>query len=204
MKISKSNYLLSMLSGLVLWLGFSAIASAQNANPLPERSLGEASAKVVIHEFASLTCVHCAEFHEKTFPLIEKNYIDTGKVRIVYHDFPLDSRAEVAALLARCVPEEIYFNFIHTLYFQRDLWIYEEQFIDKMTRYGKFAGLNQNEIEACFQNQDLYASILRGKDEAASLHNINSTPSFLINDKLIEGSLGYEEFAKLIDAALEE
>ncbi|MFK7867285.1 MAG: DsbA family protein [Alphaproteobacteria bacterium] len=178
-------------------------ANIQAQNGLQPRILGNKDAKVTILEFSSLTCPHCANFHENTLPKLKADYIDTGKVRLIFNDFPLDGRAEIASLLARCTDPDVYYRVLDTLFAQQSVWARAEDFAAVMGRYGQLSGLSAQEIDACFSNQALYEAILSSKQQAEASYNIRSTPSFVINGTLISGNMPYEDLKSYLDAALE-
>ncbi len=115
--------------------------------PLPERSLGKADAPITVDEFVSLTCSHCADFYMHTLPEIEKKYVDSGKVRIVFHDFILDGVGLRAAQLARCMPEEQFFPFINMLYNHQVEWAGNANPQAILTSYAKLGGLPEDKAK---------------------------------------------------------
>jgi protein-disulfide isomerase len=169
-----------------------------------DKVLGSVEAPVTVIEYASLTCPHCAHFDADTFPRIKENYIDTGLVRFVYRDFPLDGAALHAALLAHCVPQERYFNMLEVLFRSQAEWASsdEEATIKALSRIGRTAGLNQEKLDACFGNQAETERILLRMQEAESRYQVRSTPSFIINGQKVTGSLPYDEFDEILKGAL--
>ena len=191
---------IGLAAGLGLDHGFTRPVSAQTM--LEDRFEGAEDAPVTMIEYASLTCPHCATFHKDVLPAIRKAYIETGKLRLVIRDFPLDQRAAAAALLTRCAPEDIYHSFIDVLFDQQVIWATADDFIEMMNRYGRFAGMSDENIEACFTNQPLYEAIINGRSAASETYGIRSTPSFVINGEVIVGAQSFEDFAEVIDEAL--
>ena len=196
--------------GLLLLLvsTFAGSASAFSQTPLEtmlaERALGSDEAPVTIVEYSSLTCPHCAEFHADTLPKIKETYIDTGKVRLVFEDFPLGSLALGAAVVARCLPEERYFGFLDYLFRTQATWSRSQQPLQSLERMARFGGLSGGEFQSCVNNGDLVQGIQRRAQKASQDHDIESTPTFLINDERVIGAQSFETFQQAIEAALEK
>jgi protein-disulfide isomerase len=203
------------LTGLGLLAGFSPLrlisdAMAQSpadvAKPqsLPDMVLGPANAAVTITEYASMTCPHCAAFTEKVFPKIKTEFIDTGKIRFVFREFPLDIKAAAGAMLARCIAKDDgpkYFAVVDLLFKQQNDWVMKNT-TETLTRIGKQAGLTQTQVEDCLKDQALLDKIAADQKYAADVLKVDSTPTFFINGEKIKGEQSFEEFAKRINAAL--
>lgn len=182
-----------------------APAPVPAADPrMAERSLGKADAPIVMDEFLSLTCSHCADFTTKTLPKLEKNYIETGKLRIVYHDFPLDGISLKAAALARCVPADNYFPYIKLLYANQSVWAFGNNPIDAIVQYAVLAGLSRDKAEACMGDTKLLDAIVAERTEATKAYSITATPSFIVNkgQAAINGAQNYNIYADTIDGLL--
>jgi protein-disulfide isomerase len=177
-------------------------ASAAPEHALTERALGAADAPVTIHEYASLTCPHCATVHRDVLPEIKSTYIDTGKARLVFHDFPLDRLALIAAMTARCAPPERYFGYLEVLFRQQEQWSRAADPRAALLRIAKMGGLSEAEFNACVSDQGLLNAIRQRAEDDSRRHSIKSTPTFLIGDKRIEGSAPLAQFKAAIDAAL--
>ena len=161
--------------------------------------LGNKEAKITIIEFASMTCVHCAEFHQNIFPKINEKYIKTGKVKFIFRHFPLDKQALFASILIKCAPDDKYYDFIKLIFITRTKWISrEEEFIQKLKNIGKMGGLNENKIESCFKNETIVDEIIENRSMAEKKFNITSTPSFIINEKKYT-AMSFEGFEKVLD-----
>src|SRR5258707_1123022 len=153
------------LTGLADLAGFSpprliAEAMAQSASDvakpqsLPGVALGPANASVNVTEYASMTCPHCAAFNDNVFPKIKSEYIDTGKVRYVFREFPLDIKAAAGSMLARCIAKDDagkYFAVIDMLFKQQNDWVTKNT-TETLTRIGKQAGLSQQAVEDCLKD----------------------------------------------------
>lgn len=184
----------------------SAPACGDTAAPdrLTPRALGAEDAPVTMVEYSSLTCPHCATFHRETLPKIKETYIDTGKVRLVFSDFPLDSLAMAGSMLARCMKPERDFGFLESLFRTQATWARSPQPQVELQRLARFAGMGESEFEACIRDRDLLRSIQARAAEAGRDHDIRRTPSFVINGEKIEGARSFEEFSEVIDNALAE
>ena len=168
---------------------------------LEELTLGDPNAPITIIEYASMTCSHCAEFHNKTYPDLKKNHIDTGEVKFIFREFPLDKLAMATSMLARCVDNEISMAFIEILFKNRDRWI-SENALNELKNFSKQAGLDSNEFDACLNNQQLLDDLIAGKEKAIQDYKINSTPSFIINGEVISGNKPYSFFKSEIEQIL--
>jgi protein-disulfide isomerase len=184
-------------------LGAAAESTAPQG-PLSERSLGAADAAVTIIEYSSLTCPHCATFHKEVLPELKRAYIDTGKVRLIYRDYPLDGRATAAAMIARCVDPARYFAFVDILYRDQQTWARSADPLSELKARARVAGLGDADVDACLKNRELLESIQARARKASETYGINSTPSFLVNDRRVEGPPTVETFRPLIEGALKQ
>jgi protein-disulfide isomerase len=183
-----------------------AQGAADVAKPvsLPDMALGPADASVTITEYASMTCPHCAAFNEAVFPKIKSAYIDSGKVRYVFREFPLDIKAAAGSMLARCIAKEDagkYFAVIDMLFKQQNDWVTKNT-TETLTRIGKQAGLSQQAVEACLKDQALLDKIAADQKFASDVLKVNSTPTFFVNGEMIKGETSFEEFDKKIKPLL--
>lgn len=170
---------------------------------LSDRILGNTSAPVRISEHASLTCSHCGAFHRETFDKLKADYIDTGKVYVVFSDFPLNEPAIDATMVSRCLPEDKYFDFIHMLFQKQEDWAYSKEYRTFLKDESAKVGLDEAHFDACLANQELKDGIANRMKGIQQQWNINSTPSFVINNKTtINGVLPYEDLKKAIEAAM--
>nr|WP_249817008.1 MULTISPECIES: DsbA family protein [unclassified Bradyrhizobium] len=203
------------LTGLAALAGFSPLrlmseamaqSAADVAKPvsLPDMALGPNDAAVTIIEYASMTCPHCAAFNEQVFPKIKKEYIDTGKVRYIFREFPLDIKAAAGSMLSRCIANgdaPKYFAVTDMLFRQQNDWVVKNT-TETLTRIGKQAGLTQQQVEACLKDQALLDKIAADQKYASDVLKVDSTPTFFINGEKIKGEASFEEFAKKINALL--
>lgn len=170
---------------------------------LAERAVGAEDAPVTIIEYFSLTCPHCAEFHTETFPALKEKYIDTGKVRFVFRDFPLDRVALPAAVMARCVDPKRYTGVISVLFESQVQWAGAQNPLEPLSQIGRLAGLSEDQFHDCIASEAMINGVLTSRQEA-SRAGVSSTPSFLVNGKLYPGGRSIEEFSEIIDPLLEE
>jgi protein-disulfide isomerase len=200
---------LAALAGLSP-LGLIAVAMAQGAADvakpvsLPDMALGPANATVTITEYASMTCPHCAAFAEGVFPKLKSEYIDSGKIRYVFREFPLDIKAAAGSMLARCIAKDDsakYFAVIDMLFKQQNDWVMKNT-TETLTRIGKQAGLSQQAVETCLKDQALLDKIAADQKFATDVLKVNSTPTFFINGEMIKGETSFEEFDKRIKSLL--
>ena len=171
---------------------------------LPDMALGPANAPVTITEFASMTCPHCAAFNETVFPKIKSEYIDTGKIRYVFREFPLDIKAAAGSMLARCIAKDDagkYFAVIDMLFKQQNDWVLKNT-TETLIRIGKQAGLSQQVIEECLKDQALLDKIAADQKYASEVLKVDSTPTFFINGDKIKGETSFAEFDKRIKSLL--
>lgn len=168
---------------------------------LAERSIGAEDAPVTIVEHFSLTCPHCASFHDETFPALKEKYVDTGKVKFVFSDFPLDREAFRAAILARCAEPERYPGLVDVLLESQRSWASAPDPGQALMRIGQLAGVSPERFEACLASDPLITGMLERR-KAASEAGVNSTPSFFVNGRLYPGGRSIEEFSAIIDPLL--
>lgn len=186
--------------------GLAQTVSAQDLGepgPLGDVTLGDKAAKVHVIEYASLTCSHCAEFHDKTFPEFKKRYIDTGKVRFTLREFPLDPLAAAGFMLARCEGNDKYYPVTDLLFSRQKDWVFSQKPLDGLIDLLKQAGFTKEKVEACLKDQKLLEAVNAVRDRGAKL-GVNSTPSFFINGKLQRGALSLEDLDKAIKPLLGE
>lgn len=178
-----------------------SLASAQEValdKAMAERVLGKADAPITIIEFASMTCPHCARFHKETLPKLKAAYIDTGKAKLVFRDFPFDGLALRAAALARCAPSERYFAVVETIFQQQDNWSRAKDPLVSLANIGKLAGMSQAMVDACLKDTRLMDAIAGMRMDGEKTHNVNSTPTFVIGNQKISGAESFETFDKLL------
>ncbi|WP_297443029.1 thioredoxin domain-containing protein [Acidocella sp.] len=193
----------SLFGGPALAAQSAAASAAPVVNPYSQRSIGSAKAPVVALEFFSLTCTHCAHFATVTMPKVKPNLVDTGKLQIIYHDFPLDQVALKAAQVARYLPAEQYYPFIEALFAAQDDWAFQpgEDYHASIFKYAALAGMDQATYNTAWNDDKLAQFILSGQQEAEKMYNINATPTFVINGTVHPGAAEYDDFAAMVEAA---
>lgn len=179
---------------------FAGIATVEDA--MAEKSIGRSDAPVTIIEYASLTCSHCAAFHTDTLPHIKKNYIDTGKVRLVYNDFPLGSLAMAAAMVARCSGEKNFFPMIDALFTSQKTWATSSAPLEALGGIARLSGMSEDDVADCLDDKDLFDAIKNRAEQAGADLGISSTPTFFIEGTKVPGNLPYEDFQEILDKAL--
>jgi protein-disulfide isomerase len=166
-------------------------------SPLEEMVMGAANAPVTIIEYASMTCPHCAHFHETTYPEMKKKYVDTGKARFIFREFPLDPLAAAGFMLARCAGKDKYFPLIETLFQQQRDWVVQKP-LAPLLAIAKQAGFTQQTFEACLANQQVLDGIEAMRSRGADKLGVNSTPTFFINGKRFAGAISIEDLDKAV------
>jgi protein-disulfide isomerase len=173
---------------------------------LPDLVLGSDDAKVTIVEYASMTCGHCKHFHDTTFPELKKKYIDTGKVRFVFREFPLDARAFAASMLARCAGStEKSMALIDVLFDTQEQWAFvKENPTPKLFEIAKQAGFTQETFDKCLTDQKLLDQLTAAHTRATETFVVSATPTFFINGKRLQGPPEMAEFEKMIEPLLSQ
>lgn len=195
-----------------VFLAIAPWAQAQNANdaagkmlaaasPLGDRVLGQAEAPVVMVEYASATCPHCAEFNSKVLPLIKAEYIDTGKLRFIFREFPLDQAALGAFMLARCVPEDKYFATLDLMFRRQAIWMKGDKAAE-LLKVTQMAGMDKAGFEACLKRADIAKAIIESSRKAAKDFGIKGTPAIFVNGRMIDGHKEMADVKAAIDAAI--
>ena len=167
---------------------------------IPSQKIGSDKAKIVVKEYFSLTCGHCADFHIKTFPSIKREMIDKGLIQFEFIDYPLDRVAMYAAALARSLPKESYIEAINILLKNQKKWAFSSKPMIELLSIAKIFGITKNSFDKIMKNYDLMQKILNKMEHENKRHDIQSTPTFIINDKYkISGSLSFIDFKKKIE-----
>ena len=166
---------------------------------LPDLVIGKADAPVTIVEYASMTCNHCANFHITVLPALKEKYIDTGKVKLVFREFPLEERAARASMMARCAGDDKSMSLISILFSKQDEWAMAKQdFLAKLFKFGQQVGFTKQAFDRCQQDEKLIKNIIAVRDRGNTAFGVNSTPTFFINGKRFEGAPTAEEFEKAL------
>jgi len=199
--------LLGLLSAILV---SPATASAADPRPLladaqmvlgltkDDRILGNPDAPITIVEYASLTCPHCAHFTNEVLPELKKKWIDTGKVKLVLRDFPLDEPALRAAMIARCAPPDRFYAYTDTFFAAQEKWVQARDYRDALARLAKLGGMSREEFDSCLKNTALENKIVETRLVASKELDVNSTPTFFINGTKFTGAPTVEEFDKVL------
>ena len=182
-----------------------AVTASEAAKPqaLPDMALGPADAKVTIVEYAAPTCPHCAAFNKDVFPKLKSEFIDTGKIRYVFREFPLNIKDLACAMLSRRIAGEDsakYFAVVDVMFRQQDQLV--KQTSDTLRLIGRQAGLSAQAVEDCLKDQAMQDKISAGQKYAEDVLKVEGTPTFFVNGDEIVGEASFEEFAKRINAGL--
>jgi protein-disulfide isomerase len=166
---------------------------------LGDATLGSAEAPVTIIEYASMTCPHCAEFHRSAMPTLKEEYLETGKARLVYRDFPLDALALKAAMVARCGGSDRYFAFVDVIYGQQQQWARAADPVAALKQLVAIGGLSPTEIHACLADKALEDTVLRNRLTGQNEHEVESTPTFIVNGRKHVGLDDPDEWRRILD-----
>jgi protein-disulfide isomerase len=176
-------------------------ADLMKPGSLPDLSIGKADAPVTIVEYASMTCPHCAEFHNKVLPVLKQKYIDSGKVRLVFREFPFDERGALAAMVARCAGTDRALPLISVLFSKQDDWAAAKtDFLPKLFGYAQQAGFSKQSFDQCRQNEKLLKDLVAQRDRGVEF-GVKATPTFFVNGKRLAGTT-LEDFDKAIAPVL--
>jgi protein-disulfide isomerase len=179
-----------------------SVEELMKPGPLPDLVLGKDDAPITVVEYASMTCGHCANFHKKVFPPLKEKYIDTGKVRLVFREFPLDNLAAGASMLARCAGGDKTFPLISALFHTQESWAFVRgDPRPELFKVAKQAGFTQESFDKCLSDQKLLDDIAAVRTRASDLFGVNSTPTFFVNGKKLEGG-SLEDFDKAFEPIL--
>ena len=192
----------------VLWLVFLiCLVSLPGAGPagagepeyaMGDMELGAKDAPVTIIEYASMTCSHCANFHMGPFKELKAKYIDTGKVRIIFREFPFDPVALQASMLARCVGEKRYFGMLNVLFKSQAKWANSSEPQQALAKIARLGGFTEARFKACMTNQELADMILKSRLNGSKKFGVDSTPSFIVNGVKTSGNMTVTEWDKLL------
>lgn len=178
-----------------------APANIADPGPLKEQSFGRSDAPVTVIEYASLTCHHCRDFHTKTWPEIKARYVDTGKVRFIMREFPLDALAAGGFMLARCSGDDKWYAVVDLLFRADDKWAHAADPVEGLRSIMRQTGMGNDAFESCLKDQKLLDQI-KGVADRGTAAGVDSTPTFFINGRKESGALTLEQFSKLVEPLL--
>ncbi len=205
-----TRYLAALCIGVLLTagLGWSATAEDQVTADVAVRTtahqdpmLGDPNAPVTIIEYASLSCPHCADFHNDMMPWVKETFIDTGEANLIYRDFPLNAPALWGAQLAHCTDRDKYFPFLELMFKRQRKWAFADDPKAELAKIANMGGVSKEAFEACMANESLQDEILKIRLDGQNAHDIKSTPSFVINDETISGIPSKDDLTERIEAA---
>ena len=174
------------------------MAALMEAGPLEDIFMGNDDALFVIVEYASMTCPHCASFYTNVFPQVKEKYIDTGKARFVFREFPLDGLAVAASMLARCSGKDRFYPMLEGLFETQETWALPgEDGKEKLMMIAKQAGISKDSFDKCLADKELFDNIVAVRKKAHEEYGVDATPSFFVNGKRLKG-VGIDDF----DAAI--
>lgn len=171
---------------------------------LPDIVLGKDSAPITLIEYASFTCSHCSRATNTVLPLVEEKYIKTGKVKLIYRDYPMDRIGLHASAIARCVPKENFYPFVKVIHKYYKKWLNTSEPIETVKQYASMSGLDPDKADRCLKDEDLMDAIIAFRTEASEKYNINATPTFIFNEgeEKLEGNQPYKAFEAVIEKLL--
>lgn len=175
-------------------------------HPLGDQLLGKKDAPILMIEYASFTCPHCAYFHSKVFPHIKKDFIDTGKVRFIYRDYPLNDPAFAISMITRCIARDVgndkFYPLIKVLFDTQDKWLESKDLEEDIAKITKLAGFGKSKFDGCFANKTVEKGIREVQAFAGKKLGIRGTPTLFINGELYEGKGSFEAISTYLDAKL--
>src|SRR5690606_6653099 len=156
--------------------------------PLPENALGEETAPNTIIEYSSMTCPHCARLHKELVPELKSKYVDTGKMRYIIREFPLDNLAFAAFMVARCAGPQKYFPVVEMLYANQEEWAFGEgDAVERLYKMAQQAGFSRDQYEKCLRDQELLDGIAAVRKRASEKLDVSSTPTLFVNGQKLKG-----------------
>ncbi|WP_371156795.1 thioredoxin domain-containing protein [Jannaschia sp. 2305UL9-9] len=203
--MSRRNLLSLVAAGTALGgLGLTVTSPARAQAAVPDMTLGDPNAPVTVVEYASFTCPHCADFHSDTFKAFKADYIDTGKVHFIYREVYFDRYGLWASMVARCAGPDRFFGVSELLYQSQGEWARQGDpaaVAESLKRVGLQAGLEQAEVDACFQDAAQAEGLYAWYQMNAERDGVRSTPSFLINGEMHSGNMSLSQIGRLVDDA---
>ena len=179
-------------------------AVLEEVGPLQDMVLGDPDAPVTIIEYASLTCPHCAAFHKQVYPEIKSEYIDTGKAKLVFREFPFDSIATAGSMLARCAEPKHYFGFIDVMFEQQSEWLSLGSPMEGIQEIARQGGFSNEQFQECITDTDVLEGIRWIQERGANEFGVESTPTFFINGVKVVGARPFEFLQPIIEEQLPE
>jgi len=179
-----------------------AILNAKS--PLGDRVLGDANAKVTLIEYASATCPHCADFHVNILPQLKTEYIETGKVKFIFREFPLDPLALGVFMLTRCLPEEKFFDMTNEFFRTQETWARAQNPTVEITKMMTAAGMDKETFDACIKNDKLAQSMVEYSQQSGKDFSIKGTPAVFVDGEPIRDLKDISKVRQAIDSAINQ
>ena len=198
----EKKFFIKRRTALLSFLSFSFFPSFafsdENSNikyMMRSHFIGSKNAPIKIKEYFSLTCGHCATFHQLTLPKLKEKHIDVGKIQLEFIDYPLDRLAILAAALARTLPNDSYIEAINILLNKQKQWAYSNKPIDELMSISRLFGISSKDFEKVMENVPLMQEIINKMEKESKQFNIESTPTFIINNEhKITGAVSFKDF----------
>jgi protein-disulfide isomerase len=175
------------------------MAKVLQTGPLPDLSMGDASG-VPIVEYGSLTCPHCADFNNETFPQLKKAYIDTGKVRFIFREYPRNTPDLVGFVLARCLGDQKAFGADELLFAEQDKWSSAKEPAKALLSVMRVTGLTEEKAEECLKNRKLVEAIVAIAKTADQETHLTGVPTFVVAGKVYGGALSFDNLKAILDS----
>ena len=177
------------------------VADIMQPGELTEMALGRADAPVTIVQYASMTCPYCRQFQRETFPVLKREYIDTGKVRYILREFPIGHQSGLATIALRCAPPEKYFQLYDKLMVQQPAWVSQEVRPDPIFKVAAQVGMTRAQFDSCRQNRGMISALNQVKERGRKL-GVIGTPNFFVDGKLVKTVIGMKEIREMVDPIL--
>lgn len=165
--------------------------------------VGDENAPVTVIEYASLTCSHCASFHNNVYQVFKEKYVDSGKVRFIYRDFPLDGQALHASMIVRCSGKERFENFVKAIFSSQSNWAGKKNYLEILSNIAKLGGMTGAEVDVCVKDKVVETYVLQTRADAAQALEVSSTPNFFINGEKFAKSASLQNLGAVIDPLIE-
>ena len=197
-----------LLAALIVLTGWGLVAhTSDNTNPLTVSKgdvvLGDEDAPLTIIEYASMTCGHCADFHNQVLPKIKENYIDTGKVKFVLRDMPWDPLALAVSKITRCAPDAQFYSYASAFFETHPVWTKSDDPVAELKKVARLGGMDSDKVEECLNDAEIHAKVIKSRETGLETLRINSTPTFFVGgDEVVSGNVGFERMANVIDKVL--
>jgi protein-disulfide isomerase len=203
MTLHRRTFTAALLGAAILPAGFAMaqvdVAALHAPSPIGEMALGPETAKVTVVEYASASCPHCAEFYKTAFQTLKKDYIDTGKIRFIFREFPHNQAALAAFMIARCAPQDKYFPMVDMMFEQQENWLKSPR--DGLFTIAQMAGFTKESFEACLKDEAVAKGIISVRDRAETF-GVKGIPTFFVNGELVTGEPTIENLRGKIDPLL--